>query len=122
MAAFTLTIDNEKINKQISDAVTERIASEQNSIIASTIRELFAAPSMFNKSGGTMHQVLREQIENLAIDAVANLDQVKIQADFDKQFQKFYNEHLPVAVERAARKAAYQAAERMGKAQVAKNA
>lgn len=122
MAAFTVEIDNAKINKQITDAVKERIDQEKNSIINKTVRELFEAPTFFNKTGGPMYQSLREQIETLAIEAVAGLDVEKIRADFNEQFTKFYNEHLPVAVERAARKAAYQTAEREANVKVKGNA
>lgn len=115
MRQFTLTIDNEKLNKDIIKMVDERIDSEKHKIINNTIRELFEAPTFFNKQGGTMYQVLREQIETLALEQVARMDIERIRKDFERLFDKYLAEHLPVAVERAARKVAYQTADKIAK-------
>lgn len=116
MSTFSVTVDHAKIDKQVKEAVLARIESEQASIISNTIRVLFEAPNHFNKKGGVIRQLLAEKIETISLDAVAAIDDTKVRADFDKLFAQYYAEHLPVAVERAARKAAYQKADQLASA------
>lgn len=118
MTSFTVNLDNAKLTKDIQDAVTDRITIEKNKIIGNLINELFTAPSFYNKKGGVMHQLLREQIEAIALERVAAIDVDKIRADFDEVFMGFYNEHLPPAIERVARREAHRAAESAAKNRV----
>lgn len=117
---FTVSLDHAKINKEAQEAVAARIEAEKNRIITKIVNELFADPSHFNPTGGAMHSLLKERIENMALDAMANLDMDKLRKDFDRQFNKFYMEHLPVASERAAKKVAYQVAEKLAHEKVKK--
>lgn len=117
---FTVSLDHAKINKEAKEAVEARIESEKNRIIGKIVNELFSNPNHFNPTGGAMYSLLKERIENMALDAMANLDMDKLRKDFDRQFNKFYLEHLPVASERAAKKVAYQVADKLAHEKVKK--
>lgn len=120
MSSFTVNINTVEITKQIQETVDKRIEDEKNTLINKTMRELFEAPGFFNKKGGVMHQLLREQVEAISLEAVASIDSDKIRKDFDAVFTQYYNEHLPKAIERVARREAHRAAESAAKAKKVK--
>lgn len=115
---FNINLD--KLTKEIQGLIDERIDSEKKRIIGAVIGDLFAPESYFHKKGGSMHQLLREKIEALSLEAMVTLDEEKLKRDFTKVFNQYYDEHLPKAIDRVARKVAQQAAERAAKEMVKK--